>query len=781
MVDLLTPDEIDDLLSGERGGGCSRKPLHKDPEVAQLVCEFTLNFFRRRPMPPSAMISKILEVAGFNEPCDLQQILINALKPLADIYVDTKYSDLFGEDFFAYRLLEAFDDNETKLVKAASAAIVEALRLQIRSEPSRNRIRSMGIHKCLQEIVDLFELTVEEREICTFCAIKQAYTNFICLEFDLKELGERQHLAAPDGFEETGYFADFFSFDKETFRKFTRPDSKLFQLGIISADMLLAGNLFEHIFSDDYKSLRSRFFKEQNAACKPFSKSGISDDQFETIKAIVETRSPGQNINILVESTQQNNGRDYVTQLSERLEYKLVEIAEPDPEYHESARNLFMTQAIWVAQSHAAANDKVALIMDNTGLMVNANEADRDEYFLGKIGSKRRNNVMTELLTHAGVVQFWLTNSLADIDPYIRHHFDYAFQPVVEGFTERLSFWKQAVEKYSLADVISFDDIKRFSARFQLDAGLIDKALRNAANLLKHDWKKHRICRHIEELLAGTSKMDTASSCAKPELPDTDHFVTPEHLNIEPEEDLRLLLDVLKSSQQQLRPDGFKISILISGQPGTGKTYLARHIADVLNRKLIIKTAGSVLDKWLGESERNIKQAFVEAQKAAAVLFFDEIDSLLTTREKATQQWQVSQVNEVLAGLDSFKGVFVAATNFETILDKASLRRFDFHFHLGALKPQGNAVFYKTLLAPYAEGRMAVAEAKQLTDLQGLTPSDFGSLRQRLELLPGIKKSHSELIQGLSARRDLRLNRKPQELKSDEDGKCLLTAQKVGS
>ncbi len=781
MVDQLTASEIDDLLSGEGFRG-DRKPLHRDSDVAELVCKFTLKFFEKRPNPPSGMVRNILEVAGFSEPCDLQQILINALKPLAEEYADTKYSELFGDDFYFYKIEDAFSNNETKIVKAVSSAIIEALQSQIRSESFQNGSRKIGFQRYLQDIAYLFELTTEEQEICTFAAIKQAYTSFICIESDLKEDSDREHLTAPDGYENVIYFADFFSFDRETFRRFTGPNSKLFRLGIVCKDMLLATYLYNHIFENDYKSLRSRFFKEQNAACKPFSKNGVSDDQLETIKAIVETRTPGQNINILVESSRQINGNDYVTRLAENLGHKLVEIVEPDPEYHESAQNLFMTQAIWAAQSYAAANDKVALIIDNTDLMLNENETARDEYFLGKIGSKRRNNVMTELLNHAGVVQFWLTSSLAEIDPFIRHHFDYAFQPVTDGFTERLSFWKQAVEKYSLADVIRFDDIKRFSARFQLDAGLIDKALRNAENLLKHDWKRNRICRHIEELLAGTSKMDTAgSSCSKPELPDTERFVTPEHLNIEPEEDLKLLLDVLKSSQQQLRPEGFKVSILISGQPGTGKTYLAKYIADTLNRKLMLKTAGSVLDKYVGETETKIKQAFIDAQKSAAVLFFDEIDSLLTTREKATQHWQISQVNEMLAGLDSFKGVFIAATNFEAILDRASLRRFDFHFHLGALKPQGNAVFYKTLLAPYAEGKMTVAEAKQLTDIQGLTPSDFGSLRQRLEMLPGTKKSHSELIQGLSARRDLRLNRKPRGLESDEDGKFLLTAQKVGS
>jgi len=779
MVDLMTDGEIEDLLSGENNG-CGRTPLHKDYDVSELVCMFTLNYFRRRPNPPSRMVYTILEVAGFCGPCNLQQILINALKPFNEEYANTQYSDLFGENFNIYSIEQVFKNREMKLIKAASAAIVEALQLQFRKDLMQNDVLRTGIHQYLQDIAELFDLKAEEREIITFCAIKQAYTNFIRIESDLKENGDREYLAAPDGFEDTIYFADFFSFDKETFRRFTGPDSKLARLGIISNDMFLDINLYNYIFENDYKPLRHRFFREQNTACKPFSNLGISNDELETIKAIIETRSPGQNINIVVESTLQNNERECVIQLAENMGYRLIEIAEPEDDYEDTYKTLFRTKAIWAAQNHAAANEKVALIIDNADLLVNANESARDEYYNCKIGSKRRIDIMTELLNHAGVVQFWLTRTLAAIDPYIRHHFDYAIQPLLEGFGERLNFWKQTVEKYNLVDVISLDDIKKFSSRFLLDAGLIDKALRNSANLLKHGWKKRRICRHIEELLAGTSKMDTVSSCVKSELPDKAKFVSPEHLNIEPAADFQLLLDALKHSQQQLRPEGFKIAILISGMPGTGKTCLARYIADVLNRQLILKTAGSVLDKYVGETEKIIKQAFNEAQKAAAVLFFDEIDSLLTTREKATQHWQISQINEVLAGLDNFRGVFIAATNFETVLDKASLRRFDFHFHLGSLNPQGNAIFYKSLLAPFAQGKMTRAEAKQLSEIIDLTPSDFGSLRQRLQLLPDVKKSHAELMQGLIDRRNLRLGKKPAEAPKLDDGQYLLQAQRVG-
>lgn len=773
--------EIEEILADL--GGIGRTPLHRDHDIAELICKFTLNYFRKQPNPPLNILGSILQIAGFEEPCDLQQILKDAIAPFADDFKDTKFAKLYGDEIHTFLIRDAFADKEIRLVNAVSTAIKKALQSQIFEKPESERMRFSGFYRRLQDIADLFDLSDEEKEICAFAIVKLAYNEFVFFDHHLTA-DSRTYFSVPDGFERTGCFADFFTFEKATFDKLTSPDSKLFRLGIIRNGMEFSPDLNDYILARerpghrDCYYLRDYFFRYHKAGLKPFSQTGLTENQLETIKAIIEARSPGQNINILVESTDMKPAAEFITCLAEALGHKLLQVAEPEESYALVFKNTFMVQAIWVAQKHAVINEKIALLIDKADTLLDKRFCEDDGSYFGATGTKYRIKIMTELLTGGGVVQFWLTASLADVDPYIRHLFDYAFVPVADGFAERLDFWQKTVEKYSLADVIDLEDIKRFSARFRLDVGLIDTALRNANNLLKNGWKKRRLFQHIEALLDGNSQMDAASTCVTSALPDAGWLVAPEHLNIEPEADFKLLLDALKHSQQQLKPEGFRVAILISGQPGTGKTFLARYIADVLNRKLILKTAGSVLDKWVGETEKSIKQAFDDAQRAGSVLFFDEVDSLLTTREKAIQQWEISQVNEMLSGLDNFRGVFIAATNFETVLDKASLRRFSFHFHLGSLKPQGNAIFYKTMLMPFATGKMTRAETKQLAELNDLTPSDFGSLRQRLELLPGVKKSHAELLKGLKERRNLRLNKKPAEIAVGDDAKYLLTNPK---
>jgi len=118
---------------------------------------------------------------------------------------------------------------------------------------------------------------------------------------------------------------------------------------------------------------------------------------------------------------------------------------------------------------------------------------------------------------------------------------------------------------------------------------------------------------------------------------------------------------------------GFGTSFLFHGKPGTGKTLMAQAIADYLGKPLKVFTAADILDKYVGEAERKIKEAFTENDDA--VLLFDECDSLLYSRENARSSYQISEVNTLLNYLENFTGVSIFTTNYIAQLDKAFDRR----------------------------------------------------------------------------------------------------------
>lgn len=89
----------------------------------------------------------------------------------------------------------------------------------------------------------------------------------------------------------------------------------------------------------------------------------------------------------------------------------------------------------------------------------------------------------------------------------------------------------------------------------------------------------------------------------------------------------------------------------------------------------------------MGESEQAMALAFAEARERNAILFLDEVDSLLTDRRGHHQSWETSQVNELLQQIEHFDGMLVVATNFLDRLDTAVARRFDYQLELCPLLP----------------------------------------------------------------------------------------------
>lgn len=141
------------------------------------------------------------------------------------------------------------------------------------------------------------------------------------------------------------------------------------------------------------------------------------------------------------------------------------------------------------------------------------------------------------------------------------------------------------------------------------------------------------------------------------------------------------------------RPEAFKRmgirpprGILLYGPPGTGKTLLAKAVAKESEANFILVNGPSLLSKWVGESEKALRQVFQKArQTAPTIIFFDEIDALVPRRQGDSGDSGVTErlVNQMLTEMDGLESlhdvVIIAATNRPDMVDPALLRqgRFD--------------------------------------------------------------------------------------------------------
>ncbi|MCA9680515.1 MAG: ATP-binding protein [Kofleriaceae bacterium] len=124
---------------------------------------------------------------------------------------------------------------------------------------------------------------------------------------------------------------------------------------------------------------------------------------------------------------------------------------------------------------------------------------------------------------------------------------------------------------------------------------------------------------------------------------------------------------------------------LFSGPPGTGKTMLAGLIGQALDLDLYQVDLAQVVSKWVGETEKQLGKVFDQAERAHAVLLFDEADSLFSKRTEvktSNDRYANMAVNYLLQRLEQYTGVAVLTTNKDAALDEALQRRLTLHLHL---------------------------------------------------------------------------------------------------
>ena len=187
-----------------------------------------------------------------------------------------------------------------------------------------------------------------------------------------------------------------------------------------------------------------------------------------------------------------------------------------------------------------------------------------------------------------------------------------------------------------------------------------------------------------------------------------------------------------------------RMNLLLSGAPGTGKTEFVKYLGSQLDTKVVVRMGSDLLSMWVGGTEKNIRRAFEQAEAEKAILFLDEIDGLVQSRERSMHTWEVTQVNELLHQMENFKGVMVGATNFSANLDAAILRRFTFKLEFDYLDEEGKKLFFERMFKTH----LTEAEAALLARVRNLAPGDFRTVRQSFFYL-GNEVTNTERIEAL--------------------------------
>jgi SpoVK/Ycf46/Vps4 family AAA+-type ATPase len=336
---------------------------------------------------------------------------------------------------------------------------------------------------------------------------------------------------------------------------------------------------------------------------------------------------------------------------------------------------------------------------------------------------------VNQILESNTVPTIWVTNRIEQIDPAFRRRFAYHLElkspppgareglvrktlegvPVSEQFVERLAA-RKGLTPAQIRTAVRFAGLVGAPPQAGGTAGmahfapeqLIERQLRNS---------DHALGNHADH------------NPARPMATQYDLSM----LNVECRFEVPRIVQAL-----QARGHG---SLCFYGPPGTGKTALGEHIAQALGKTLLVKQASDLMRKYVGETEQQMAAMFREAESEKAVLLLDEADSFLQDRRGAQRTYEVTEVNEMLQGMELYKGIFICTTNLLDRLDQAALRRFTFKIRFKPLSGEQRETMFRIEALGGDDASFTSVIRHRLGLMEQLCPGDFAAVKRQALIL----------------------------------------------
>ena len=351
---------------------------------------------------------------------------------------------------------------------------------------------------------------------------------------------------------------------------------------------------------------------------------------------------------------------------------------------------------------------------------------------------------VNQILESNAVPTVWVTNRIEHIDPAFRRRFAYHLELRSPPPGARESLVRKTLAEVPVSDAF----VARLSNRKGLTPAQIRTAARFASLAMATQAQPPSVSSLeglIERQLQHADMALGKATQAQSSPTDLSAYRL-DLLNLETRYEIGRVVKAL-----QHRGHG---TLCFYGAPGSGKTALAEHMALVLGRPLQVRRASDLLSKYIGETEQAMAAMFREAEAENAVLLLDEADSFLQDRRGAQRQYEVTEVNEMLQGMERYRGIFICTTNLMEHLDPAALRRFTFKIGFLPLSPcQREQVFLAEALP---DGQAVPPSlAKRLAALDQLCLGDVAAVRRQAEIL-GMPLTPEEFMEQLEAEHRLK-------------------------
>lgn len=498
-----------------------------------------------------------------------------------------------------------------------------------------------------------------------------------------------------------------------------KENSKLFMAGLIEneRDPNLSSFLIDYLEGISKEHLFSNIFEVVNTEeAFPLTTNQVSMKELDLIQKMLSSKI---GLSILLKGKPGTGKTELVKSIAKKIGLPLFNLHHSRKKTDKNIPPRKM--ALYLIQQLYGQKEAIFLVDECEDLI---NSLPSFRFFRGKNDDSNLKSFINEYLDENKCKFFFIANNTDDVDESTLRRFNYilTFNDVSVEHREALLM---NLFKKENADFLSIEDLKSLASNCKLNIGHFGLALATAKNLevektIKKEYFLDIINNHSKEFLGNSLKLKKINKTYCLEGLNADH-------------DLSTISKQLSRFYQKMLDSDIdtSVNILLSGPPGTGKTEYAKYLAMELKSGFIFKQASDLKSMYVGGTEKNIKNAFLEAQSTNSILFIDEIDAFLHSRDNAHRSWEISEVNEFLVCLENFRGVFICATNSTERMDSASLRRFLFKIQFDYLDSNGVLNFYKRFFHDLIKIDLSTELKEELVRIKCLTPSDFNSVKRK--------------------------------------------------
>jgi len=493
-----------------------------------------------------------------------------------------------------------------------------------------------------------------------------------------------------------------------------RTDQKLKSFGFIDDDNEYNQDLNECIETGSIDPYFSDLLKTMDTSeAYDLETFSVNKESSSIMEELIKGKNP---VSILLYGKPGSGKTEYAKALCKKTG-KNAYIFKNEMEVHQRYNPLFRLNCLLSIEK----NDSVIIVDEADNLL-----KTQDFTFFGVVPSKTKGTVNKMLENNKDKV-IWITNHLHQTDQSTRRRFTFSLKFETMPSAMLRSIAETKLQKLNLSDETKAKLLDMFST-YQLTGASVDNIVKTLDGMTSTNEeemlsKAKIVMKENSLLLNGNSKMrDKVKESYDSSVINS---------SIPAEKIVRMVTNANKFAEKNKNRDN-SIRILFYGVSGTGKTELARYIAEKLNKKILLKRASDILGKYVGENEQNIRDAFEEAEATDQILLFDEADSFFTDRSASTQHWQSTMVNEFLTQMEEFSGILICTTNLRNIMDPAMQRRFHMLVEMKPMKYEG---IEKMLHKYFAGFDFTERQISKLEDYNTVTPGDFGSLSSRIRFM----------------------------------------------